>query len=65
MAMARQVRFERPGGIYHVINCGNYRSWIFESGVSRGANRVLNGEYAEASKMLKRLDSRFNESPFY
>jgi len=28
--MARLHRFEYPGAIYHVLNRGNYRSWIFE-----------------------------------
>jgi putative transposase len=29
--MARKLRLEFPGAIYHVINRGNYRSWIFAS----------------------------------
>jgi len=29
--MARKIRLEFPGAIYHVINRGNYRSWIFEN----------------------------------
>ena len=29
--MARKVRIEYSGAYYHVINRGNYRSWIFES----------------------------------
>lgn len=29
--MARKARFERSGGLYHVVNRGNYRSWVFES----------------------------------
>lgn len=29
--MARKLRFEYPGALYHIINRGNYRSWIFES----------------------------------
>jgi REP element-mobilizing transposase RayT len=29
--MARKLRLEFPGAIYHVINRGNYRSWIFDS----------------------------------
>jgi putative transposase len=29
--MARKVRVECAGAFYHVINRGNYRSWIFES----------------------------------
>src|SRR5690606_14884663 len=35
--MARKFRIEYPGAFYHVINRGNYRSWIFESeGARRG-----------------------------
>lgn len=30
--MARRSRIEYPGAIYHVINRGNYRSYIFETG---------------------------------
>jgi putative transposase len=29
--MARKLRLEFPGAIYHVINRGNYRSWIFRT----------------------------------
>jgi REP element-mobilizing transposase RayT len=29
--MARKVRIEYAGAFYHVLNRGNYRSWIFES----------------------------------
>lgn len=29
--MARKLRIEYPGAHYHVINRGNYRSWIFET----------------------------------
>lgn len=28
--MSRKLRFERAGGLYHVLNRGNYREWIFE-----------------------------------
>ncbi len=28
--MARKLRLEFPGAIYHVINRGNYRAWIFK-----------------------------------
>ncbi len=28
--MSRKLRFQYPGGLYHVINRGNYRSWIFK-----------------------------------
>ena len=29
--MARKFRVQYPGACYHVINRGNYRSWVFES----------------------------------
>lgn len=29
--MSRRLGFEYAGALYHVINLGNYRSWIFES----------------------------------
>lgn len=29
--MARKLRIEYAGAMYHVINRGNYRSWIFET----------------------------------
>ncbi len=35
--MARALRFEYPGAIYHVINRGNYRSWVFEEEGSKVA----------------------------
>jgi hypothetical protein len=31
--MARKLRLEFPGAIYHVINRGNYRSWEQSEGV--------------------------------
>ena len=36
--MARKLRLEYPGAVYHVINRGNYRSWIFEE---EGAKRAF------------------------
>ena len=30
LRMPRPLRIEYPGAIYHVINRGNYRSWVFE-----------------------------------
>jgi len=44
-SMARKVRIEYEGAIYHVINRGNYRSWIFESG---GAREAFDGCLFEA-----------------
>jgi REP element-mobilizing transposase RayT len=35
--MARKLRLEFPGAIYHVINRGNYRAWIFKSPGARQA----------------------------
>jgi len=29
--MALQLRTEDEGGLYHVINRGNYRQWVFEA----------------------------------
>lgn len=37
MLMARKVRIEYADAYYHVINRGNYRSWIFESEGARGS----------------------------
>ena len=33
--MARKIRIEYPGACYHIINRGNYRSYIFESQSAR------------------------------
>ena len=33
--MARKTRIEYAGALYHVINRGNYRSWIFETNGAR------------------------------
>ena len=35
--MARKLRLEFPGAIYHVINRGNYRAWIFQTEGARAA----------------------------
>jgi REP element-mobilizing transposase RayT len=35
--MARKLRLEYPGALYHVINRGNYRSWIFADEATRSA----------------------------
>lgn len=35
--MARSLRFEYPGALYHTINRGNYRSWIFEDDGAKAA----------------------------
>ena len=35
--MPRKIRIEYPGACYHVINRGNYRSWIFKTAGARKA----------------------------
>jgi REP element-mobilizing transposase RayT len=35
--MARKLRLEFPGALYHIINRGNYRRWIFEAASTRTA----------------------------
>lgn len=40
--MPRPPRFEYPGAIYHIINRGNYRSWIFqEEGAKKAFRKCL------------------------
>ncbi len=40
--MARKLRLEYPGAIYHVINRGNYRSWVFErEGAKKSFQKAL------------------------
>ena len=40
--MARKLRFESEGGLYHVINRGNRLSWVFESeGAKRSFEKTL------------------------
>ena len=43
--MPRKLRVESNEGLYHVINRGNYRSWIFESD---GAKRSFHDTLFEA-----------------
>jgi putative transposase len=35
--MARKLRLEYPGAIYHIINRGNYKSWIFRDAKTRAS----------------------------
>jgi putative transposase len=35
--MPRKLRLEFPGAVYHVINRGNYRSWIFQHEQTKAA----------------------------
>ena len=35
--MARPLRFESEGGVYHVLNRGNYRADIFRSDKAKAA----------------------------
>jgi len=40
--MARKLRLQFPGAIYHVINRGNYRAWVFKSpGAKQAFERCL------------------------
>jgi len=43
--MARQLRMEEKGGLYHVLNRGNYRQWVFRS---EGAKVVFEKALFEA-----------------
>jgi hypothetical protein len=46
--MARKLRIEYPGAFYHLINRGNYRSWIFETEGTRHAFLLCLKECCEA-----------------
>jgi putative transposase len=40
--MARKLRFESAGGMYHVLNRGNYRQWVFsEEGAKVSFEKTL------------------------
>ena len=40
--MARPLRFEYPGAMYHVINRGNYRDWVFkDDGAKKSFEKAL------------------------
>ncbi len=40
--MARPLRFEYPGAMYHVINRGNYRDWVFkDDGAKKAFEKAL------------------------
>lgn len=43
--MARKLRMEEAGGMYHIINRGNYRRWVFEE---EGAKVAFEGTLFEA-----------------
>jgi putative transposase len=45
--LSRQVRLEFKGGVYHVINHGNYRSDIFASDGAKFALLTALGETAQ------------------
>ena len=45
--MARKLRLEAEGGLYHVINRGNYRADIFRSERTKGAFLKCLGEACE------------------
>ena len=46
--MARKLRIEYAGACYHVINRGNYRSWIFETEGAKESFLKCLGEACEA-----------------
>jgi len=50
--MPRKLRLEFPGAIYHVINRGNYRTWIFEDAATRSAFESCLFEVCERSQWL-------------
>ncbi|MGH9818223.1 MAG: transposase, partial [Candidatus Acidiferrales bacterium] len=40
--MARKLRMEEEGGLFHVLNRGNYRGWVFKSeGAKQGFEKAL------------------------
>ena len=47
--MARKLRFETEGGLYHVINRGNHRSWIFKTDGAKHAFEKTLRETCERS----------------
>lgn len=51
--MPRKHRVEEEGGLYHVINRGNYRQWVFESeGAKVGFEKALFESCARANWVL-------------
>ncbi len=50
--MARKLRLEFPGAIYHVINRGNYRTWIFADAATRSAFQYCLFEACERADWL-------------
>ena len=52
--MARKLRLEFPGAIYHVINRGNYRRWIFEQERTQAAFERCLFEAVERNSWLLR-----------
>ena len=50
--MARKLRLEYPGALYHIINRGNYRRWIFDSSATRTAFEACLFEGCERSGWL-------------
>jgi putative transposase len=50
--MARKLRLEYPGAIYHVINRGNYRAAIFQSEGARAAFEDCLAEACEKSNWV-------------
>ena len=59
--MARKLRLEFPGAIYHVINRGNYRRWIFADDKTKHAfERCLFEACARSEWLLHAFTIRSN-----
>lgn len=67
--MARKLRPEEVGGLYHVLNRGNFRSWIFGwiaeqlgmgtlTEVSRYASECLWGDRDESARIYTDMIAR-------
>ena len=50
--MARKLRLEFPGALYHIINRGNYRQWMFAAASTRAAFEACLFEGCERSGCL-------------
>lgn len=50
--MPRKLRLEFPGALYHLINRGNYRAWIFADAATRAAFECCLFEACERSRWL-------------
>jgi putative transposase len=51
--MARKLRLEYPGALYHIINRGTYRRWIFDAAATRTAFETCLFEGCKRSGWLR------------